>query len=167
MGGLLVNGLNRLEGIFSRIGPGGKPSCKPFRLHLRARPRGKLLYCKGNPASTGSAENPFQTPKLVLVCTGFAVRADFTGCPTATFPEPEGPFKPPEFHSPAGDPYLNFLSTRFPLLTTLNTCRKGGRSASLRHRHGEPFFQPAANPCWERQGRSALRFQQPGTCHTA
>jgi hypothetical protein len=42
-----VNGLNRLEGIFSRIGPGGKPSRKPFRLPLRARTRGKPSGSRG------------------------------------------------------------------------------------------------------------------------
>jgi len=39
-------------------------------------------YCKRNYASTVSAERPFQTPKKAVVCTGFAVRADF--------PEQEG-----------------------------------------------------------------------------
>jgi len=46
-----------------------------YPAELRARPRGKLSYYKGNPASTGPAEIPFQTPKKRVVCTGFAVRA--------------------------------------------------------------------------------------------
>ena len=37
----------------------------------------KVIVLKGNPASTGSAENPLQTPKMVVVCAEFTVRADF------------------------------------------------------------------------------------------
>ena len=43
-----------------------------YPAELRARPRGKLLYCKGNPPSTGSFENPIRAPKMGVVCTGFA-----------------------------------------------------------------------------------------------
>ena len=48
-----------------------------YPAELRARQRGKSLYCKGNPASTAYVETPFRTPKMALVCTGFAVRAAF------------------------------------------------------------------------------------------
>ena len=42
---------------------------------LRARPRGKSSYYKGNPASTASPQHRFFTPKMALVCAGFTVRA--------------------------------------------------------------------------------------------
>src|SRR4030067_3658575 len=47
-----------------------------YPAELRARTRGKLSYCKGNPASTASPQNPLFTPKKPVVCTGFAVRAN-------------------------------------------------------------------------------------------
>src|SRR4030043_1309414 len=62
MGGLLMNGLNRLDGIFSRIGPGGKPSCKPFRLQPRARARGKFHSAKGFPRRPRIRKPP-QSPR--------------------------------------------------------------------------------------------------------
>src|SRR4030067_247518 len=40
------------------------------------RPRGKLSYCKGNPASSALLRNPLFGPKKRVVCTGFALRAD-------------------------------------------------------------------------------------------
>ena len=48
-----------------------------YPAELRARTRGKSSYCKGNPASTAFGKNPISIPKMPVVCTGFAVRADF------------------------------------------------------------------------------------------
>jgi hypothetical protein len=46
-----------------------------YPAELRARPRGKSSYYKGNPASTAFRKNPFFTFNLSVVCTGFAVHA--------------------------------------------------------------------------------------------
>ena len=44
-----------------------------YPAELRARPRGKSSYYKGNPASTASLQDPLFTPKKAVVCTGFTV----------------------------------------------------------------------------------------------
>jgi len=73
-----VNGLNRLEGIFSRIGTGGKPSCKPFRFQQKARPKRKVIIRQGVSSVNLGSGNPFLTSKRQVVCTGFTVRAAST-----------------------------------------------------------------------------------------
>ena len=44
-----------------------------YPAELRARPRGKPSYYKGNPASTAFQQDPNFTPKQPVVCAGFAV----------------------------------------------------------------------------------------------
>jgi hypothetical protein len=54
-----------------------------YPAELRARPRGKSSYYKGNPPSTAPKKTPFFAPKKRVVCTGFAVHAvhpAFAGC---------------------------------------------------------------------------------------
>jgi len=46
-----------------------------YPAELRARPKGKLSYYKGNPASTAFQQDPLFTLKKTVVCAGFAACA--------------------------------------------------------------------------------------------